>query len=95
MRIFTPIHAISNLTRKITARGTPISRSVSGDSSTRFCSVRIIARIVSIYIRWRSRSSRAPAPMEKTLPGREQNFVCEQTDNDDDEHDADNLVHGI
>jgi len=44
---------------------------------------------------WRSRSSRTPAPVEKTLPGREQNFIREQTDHDDDEHDTDNLVHGI
>jgi hypothetical protein len=33
--------------------------------------------------------------MKETLPGREQNFVRKQTDDDNDEHDADNLVHGI
>ena len=42
-----------------------------------------------------SGSSRAPSPMEETLPRREDNFVREQTDDDDDKHDADNLVHGI
>jgi hypothetical protein len=31
------------------ARGASISRGVGGDSSTRFCSVRIMARIVSTY----------------------------------------------
>jgi hypothetical protein len=47
------------------------------------------------WANWRSRSSRAPAPMEQALPRREQNFVREQPDADDDEHDADNLVHCI
>jgi hypothetical protein len=42
-----------------------------------------------------SGSSRAPSPMEKALPRRKHNFVREQTDDDDDEHDADYLVHGI
>src|ERR1700738_3805660 len=46
-------------------------------------------------VRVPSGSSCAPSPMEKTLPRREHNFVREQTDDDDDEHDADNLVHGI
>ena len=45
--------------------------------------------------RFSSGSSRAPSPMEKALPRRKHNFVREQTDDDDDEHDADNLVHGI
>ena len=43
----------------------------------------------------RSGSSCAPSPMEKTLPRCEHNFVREQTDDYDDKHDADNLVHGI
>src|SRR5271166_3845849 len=42
-----------------------------------------------------SGSCRAPSPMEKALPRREHNFVHEQTNDDDNEHDADNLVHGI
>jgi hypothetical protein len=42
-----------------------------------------------------SGSSRAPSPMEKALPRRKHNFVREQTNDDDDKHDADNLVHGI
>jgi hypothetical protein len=32
--------------------------------------------------------------MEKALSRREQNFVREQTDDNDDEHDANNLIHG-
>ena len=42
-----------------------------------------------------SRSASTPAPMEKALPRREQNFVRQQTDDNDDEHDANNLIHGI
>jgi hypothetical protein len=33
--------------------------------------------------------------MEKALPRREYNLVRKQTDDDDDKHDADYLVHGI
>jgi hypothetical protein len=33
--------------------------------------------------------------MEKAFTRREHNFVREQTDDYDHEHDADNLVHGI
>ena len=36
-----------------------------------------------------------PIAMKKALPRREYNLVREQTDDDDDKHDADNLVHGI
>jgi hypothetical protein len=43
----------------------------------------------------RSGSSGAPPPMEKALPRREQNFIREQTGCYDDEHDANNLVHGV
>jgi hypothetical protein len=42
-----------------------------------------------------SGSRRAPSPMEKALTRREHNFVREQTDDYNHEHDADNLVHGI
>ena len=42
-----------------------------------------------------SGSSCAPSPMEKALPRREYNLVRKQTDDDDDKHDADNLVHRI
>src|SRR5260370_721129 len=42
-----------------------------------------------------SGARRAPSPMEKALTRREHNFVREQTDDYDHEHDADNLVHGI
>ena len=42
-----------------------------------------------------SGSSRAPSPMERALPRREHNFVHEQTDDDNDEHNADDLIHGI
>ena len=42
-----------------------------------------------------SGSSRASSPMEKALSRRKHNFVRERTNDDDDEHDADNLVHGI
>ena len=43
----------------------------------------------------RSGSSGAPSPMKKALPRREYHLVRKQTDDDDDKHDADNLVHGI
>jgi len=42
-----------------------------------------------------SGSRRAPSPMEKALTRREHNFIREQTDDYDHEHDADNLVHSI
>lgn len=37
--------------------------------------------------------SRAPATVEKTLPWREQDFVCEEPDQNDHDHDPDDLVH--
>jgi hypothetical protein len=42
-----------------------------------------------------SGSCRAPSPMEKAFPRCEHNFVRKETDDHDDEHHADNLVHGI
>jgi hypothetical protein len=54
-----------------------------------------VPMIATKKVRVRSGSSRAPSPMEKALPRREHNFVREQTDDDDDKHDADNLVHRI
>jgi hypothetical protein len=54
-----------------------------------------VPMIATRKARVRSGSSRAPSPMEKALPRCEHNFVREQTDDDDDKHDADNLVHRI
>ena len=51
--------------------------------------------IATRKVRVRSGSSRAPSPMEKAFPRREHNFVREETDDDDDKHDADNLIHRI
>jgi hypothetical protein len=39
--------------------------------------------------------SRAPALMQELLPGREDQFVCQQPDRNDDQHDAYDLVHGV
>jgi hypothetical protein len=36
-----------------------------------------------------------PPPMEEALARREQNLVREQTNDNDHEHDANNLIHGI
>lgn len=38
---------------------------------------------------------RSPTPVEKLFPRREEKFVRKQADADDDEHDANHLVHGI
>ncbi len=54
-----------------------------------------VPMIATRKVRVRSGSSRAPSPMEKAFPRREHNFVRGQTDDDDDKHDADNLVHRI
>jgi hypothetical protein len=37
----------------------------------------------------------APAAVEEAFDGREKDFVGEKADDDDDEHDADDLVHGV
>ena len=37
--------------------------------------------------------ARAPAAMQKSLDRRKENFVGEQTDDNDDEHDGDDLIH--
>ena len=39
--------------------------------------------------------TRPPAPVQKSFHRREKNFVGEQTDRHDDEHDADHLFHRI
>ena len=39
--------------------------------------------------------SRAPAPMQELLTGREDQLVCQQPDRNDDQHDAYDLIHGV
>src|SRR4051812_21286194 len=37
----------------------------------------------------------APTLVEEALPGRKENFVSQQADQDDDKHDADHLFHRL
>ena len=37
--------------------------------------------------------SGAPAPVEKTFPRREEQAIGKESDNDDDGHDGDHLIH--
>ena len=39
--------------------------------------------------------ARAPAPMQKSFDRRKENFIRQQTDDDDHQHDRNDLFHGI